>query len=152
VAANVEVILREDVAKLGKAGDLVRVKPGFARNYLIPRGLAVIATRGNIARTEHDRAGALARAAKMRRSAEQVAEALAAVTVEIAKPVGEGDRLYGSVTSREVAEALQKQGFNIDRKQIELPGTVKELGELEVVARLGSQITATFKLVVGRLD
>jgi large subunit ribosomal protein L9 len=152
MAASVEVILREDVEYLGRAGDVVRVKPGYARNYLIPRDLAVSATRGNLARTEHDRAAVKARVSKLRKTAEQVAAALAPVTVELTKPAGEGDKLYGSVTAREVAEALEKQGFQIDRKKIELPGTIKELGEYEVSVKLGSEITATFRLVVNKQE
>jgi large subunit ribosomal protein L9 len=152
MAANIEVILREDVAHLGKAGDVVRVKPGYARNYLIPRALAVSATRGNLDRTEHDRAAVMARVAKLRKTAEQVANALAPVTVTLQKPAGEGDKLYGSVNNREVAEALGKQGFEIDRKKIELPGTIKELGEYEVSVKLGSEVTATFKLVVEKQE
>ena len=152
MATAVRVILKEDVEKLGKAGDLVKVKPGYARNYLIPRSLAFAATRGNITRIEHERKTAVARAAKVRKSAESVAAGLAALTIRIKKPVGEGDKLYGSVTAKEVAEALQKEGFPADRKKLELPGPIKELGEFTISTKLEGGVTANFKLVVEKQE
>ena len=152
MASAVQVILKENVAKLGNAGDLVKVKPGYARNYLIPRSLAFPATRGNIARIEHERKAIVAHAAKTRKDAEGVAARLAEVTIRIAKPVGEGDKLYGSVTAKELAEALAKEGFAIDRKTLELPGLIKELGEFTVFVKLESGVSASFKLVVEKRD
>jgi large subunit ribosomal protein L9 len=152
VASNIQVILKEDVDKLGKAGDLVKVKPGYARNYLMPRSLAVSATRDNIKRIEHERKAAIAHASKLRKSAEDVAKALSAVVIRIAKPVGENDKLYGSVTIKEVADALEKQGFSIDRKKLALPGPVKQVGEFEIAARLGHEVVARFKLIVEKQE
>ncbi|MBN1653785.1 MAG: 50S ribosomal protein L9 [Deltaproteobacteria bacterium] len=142
------VILRENVDKLGKAGDLVKVKPGYARNYLIPKSLAVSATRDNIKRVEHERKAVISQVAKLKHNAEDVAAQLNEVTIRIAKPVGDNDRLYGSVTTKEIIEALEEKGFSIDRKKLELSGPIKQTGEFEIVAKLGSGVSARFKLVV----
>jgi large subunit ribosomal protein L9 len=152
VATNIQVILKEDVDKLGKAGDLVKVKPGYARNYLMPRSLAVTATRDNIKSIEHERKAAVARAAKLRKGAEDVAKALSDVVIRIAKPVGENDKLYGSVTIKEIADALENLGFSVDRKKLELPGPIKQIGEFEISARLGHEVISRFKLVVEKQE
>lgn len=148
MANHIQVVLKEDVNYLGKTGELVRVRPGYARNYLLPRSLAAVATEGNISRIEHERKAALARMAKLKAEADGVAAALSAVTIEIARPVGEGDRLYGAVTSRDVAEALKLKGYDVDRKKLQLPDSIKQLGEYEVSTKLGAAVTAKFKLVV----
>jgi large subunit ribosomal protein L9 len=148
MASHIQVVLRDDVNNLGKTGELVRVRPGYARNYLLPRQLAAIATEGNISRIEHERKAALSRMAKLRQEADGVAAALSEVTIEIARPAGEGDRLYGSVTSRDVADALKLKGYNVDRKKLQVPDSIKALGEYEVSAKLGAAVTAKFKLVV----
>src|SRR5690242_513240 len=101
-----QLILREDVPNLGKSGELVNVKPGFGRNYLLPRGLAVVATKGNVARIDHEKKVAELRAAKVRKEAEGHAAALQGVEVTITRAVGEDDKLFGSVTSRDIGEAL----------------------------------------------
>lgn len=148
MASTIRVILRENVDKLGKAGDLVKVKPGYARNYLIPKSLAVSATRDNIKRVEHERKAVISQVAKLKHNAEDVAAQLNEVTIRIAKPVGDNDRLYGSVTTKEIIEALEEKGFSIDRKKLELSGPIKQTGEFEIVAKLGSGVSARFKLVV----
>lgn len=148
MASSIQVVLKENVDKLGKAGDLVKVKPGYARNYLIPRLLAVTATRGNIAQLEHERAAVMANVAKLKRSAEDLAKQLSKVTIKIAKPAGDGDKLYGSVTAKEIAEALVEKGFELDRKKLDIPGSLKQLGEYEIAAKLGSEVTASFKLII----
>ena len=152
MATAIQVILKENIEKLGKAGDLVKVKPGYARNFLIPRALAFPATRGNITRIEHERKTIVAHAAKTRKDAEAVGERLSAITIKIAKSVGEADKLYGSVTAKEIAEALAKAGFAIDRKTIEIPTAIKSLGEFTLSAKLGSGVSASFKLVVEKRD
>jgi large subunit ribosomal protein L9 len=152
MASAIQIILKENVDKLGKAGDLVKVKPGYARNYLIPRALAFPATRSNISRIEHERKAIMAHAAKTRKDAESVGERLSTITIRIAKPAGEADKLYGSVTAKEVADAVAKEGFSIDRKMLELPTTIKTLGEFTVSAKLGSSVTASFKLIVEKRD
>jgi large subunit ribosomal protein L9 len=148
MAAHVRVILKRDVDKLGSAGELVRVRPGFARNYLLPRALAVVATDSNVKHIEHERKLAVAAAAKQKGVAEGQAAQINAIVVEIEAQAGEGDRLFGSVTSRDVAEALHKRGIELDRKHIELPEAIKALGEYEVSARLGSGVVAKFKVKV----
>ena len=149
MANHVHVILKQQVDKLGAAGELVRVKPGFARNYLLPRSLAVVATPGNVKQIEHERKLAVAAAAKLKGAAEGAASKLQGVRVEITAQAGEGDRLFGSVTSRDVADELKKLGIDIDRKDLHVDA-VKSIGEFDVVAKLGAGVSTTFKLVVKR--
>ena len=148
MATHVHVILRQDVNKVGRAGELVRVRPGFARNFLLPRALAAVATDENKRQVEHERKIALAKAAKQRNFAEGFAAQVNGLTIEIAAQAGEGDKLFGSVTSRDVAEALHRRGIEIDRKNLELDSIIKTLGEHDVTAKLGAGVTATFKLNV----
>src|SRR5262245_57608766 len=117
---KIQLILKEDVPNLGRSGELVSVKPGYGRNFLIPQGLAMPATRKNVTRLEHERKVIELRASKLRKDAESVAARLSNVTIEIARQVGEGDKLFGSVTSRDIEEALAAQGATIDRKKIQL--------------------------------
>jgi len=147
MATHIHVVLTDDLPNVGKSGELVRVRPGFARNFLIPRGLAVGATAENVSRIEHEKKVAEQRAAKTKKTAEELAGKLASVKVTITKPVGEGDRLYGSVTSRDVEEALEAQGFTIDRRRIELE-TIKALGTYQVPIRLATAVTATIEVSV----
>lgn len=147
MAINIQVVLREDVAKLGKIGELVKVKPGYARNYLLPRGYAVVATEGNIKQIEHVRKAAIAEAAKLKKSFEAIAQQLSTVTVTLSKQAGEEDKLYGSVTSKEISDVLKAKGFDVDKKRIELP-EARQLGTFEVKAKLAPDVVATFKLEV----
>lgn len=142
------IILREDMDNLGKAGEVVSVRDGYARNYLLPRGLGLLATEKDVARLEHERRVIAARAAK--RAAEMAGhvEKLSAVSVSIARAVGEGDKLYGSVTSRDIAEAVAAQGITLDAKKIQLDEPIKTLGMTEVPVRLGAQAVATLKVWV----
>lgn len=148
MAAHVHVILRRDVDKLGHAGELVRVRPGFARNYLLPRSLAVVATDSNVKQIEHERKLAVAAAAKQKSVADGVAAQVNGLVVEVKAQAGEGDKLFGSVGTRDISDALHKRGIDLDRKHIELPNAIKSLGEYDVTARLGSGVTATFKVKV----
>ena len=141
------MVLTEDLPNVGKSGELVKVRPGFARNYLIPRSLAVGATAQNVARIEHEKRVAESRAAKTRSEAEQLAAKLGEVKVTIARPVGEGEKLYGSVTARDIEEALAAQGFSVDRRRIETD-VIKTLGAHSVVVRLAPAITATVQVTV----
>ncbi len=150
MAINIQLVLREDVANLGKTGELVKVKPGFARNYLLPRGLGVVATQGNIEQIEHERKAAIARAAKLKKSADAIAQVLSSVTVTVKKQVGEGDKLYGSVTTKEVADALKAKGHDIDRKKITLPAEARQLGTFDVTVKLAPDVTGTFKLEIAK--
>lgn len=150
MATNIQVVLRDDVDNLGKSGELVRVKPGYARNFLIPRGLAAVATRGNIAQIEHEKKAAIARGAKLRGDAQAVATRLSGVTLNLAVQVGENEKVFGSLGTRDIAEALAAKGHKIERKQIVLPDAIKTLGEHEVAIKLGYEVTATVKVVVGK--
>jgi large subunit ribosomal protein L9 len=145
---TMQVVLRDDVENLGRSGDLVRVKPGYARNYLIPRGLASPATHGNVAKIEHEKRVAVARAAKLRQEAQGRAAGLAAVTVEIAAQAGDNNKLFGSVGARDIAQALAAKGVEVDRKKILLAEPIKELGEHEVPIKLGYDVQATVKVRV----
>jgi large subunit ribosomal protein L9 len=146
--AHVHVVLREDVQHLGTAGELVRVRAGYARNFLLPRGMVSLATAGNIRQIEEHKRQAIARAAKLKASATALATQLSGITIEITRQAGEGDRLYGSVTSKDVAEAIKAKGYDVDKKSLVLPDSIKELGEHKVTVRLGNGVDATIKLVV----
>lgn len=149
MATHLQVILKQDVDKLGAAGELVRVRPGFARNYLMPRGMAVVATGENVRQIEHERRIALAIAEKARKFAEGAAAQIEGMTIEIPMQAGEGDKLYGSVTSRDVEQALARRGIDVDRKKLQLPPeTIKTLGEHTITIKLGHEVTATFKVNV----
>ena len=143
-----QVILRDDMDNLGKSGEVVNVKPGYARNYLLPRGLAVKATAGDIARVEHDKRVIAARTAKLAKEAQAEADKLSQVSVSIARAVGEEDKLYGSVTSRDIAEALREKGVVVDSKKIHLDEPIKALGMVEIPVKLGRGVAATIKVWV----
>jgi large subunit ribosomal protein L9 len=146
--AHVKVVLREDVQHLGTAGELVRVRAGYARNFLLPRGMVALATAGSIRQVEEQKKQAIARAAKLKASASALATQLGGLTIEITRQAGEGDRLYGSVTSKDVADAIKQNGYDLDKKSLVMPDAIKDLGEHTVSARLGSGVEAKFKVVV----
>jgi large subunit ribosomal protein L9 len=146
--AHVKLVLREDVQHLGAVGDLVRVRAGYARNYLLPRGLAVTASVGSIRQIEEHKKQAIARAAKLKTSAQALATQLGSVHVEIARQAGEGDKLYGSVTSKDVAEAIVAKGYSVDKKDIVLADALKEIGEHQVTIKLGSGVEAKVKVTI----
>ena len=148
MATHWQVILKQDVDKLGNAGELVKVKPGFARNYLLPRGLAAVATGENVRQIEHERRIALAVADKQRKFAEGAAAQLDGMSIEIPMQVGDGDKLYGSVTARDVAQALASRGIEVDRKKLQLPDTIKTVGEHAITMKLGHGVSASFKINV----
>jgi large subunit ribosomal protein L9 len=143
-----KLILREDVYNLGKGGDLVEVKPGYGRNFLIPGGLAVLANPKNIREVEHQKAVAAAKAAKLKASAEAIARRLSDTPVSLRRKVGEQDKLYGSVTAMDVAEALAARGLDIDRRTIDLPEPIKTLGDFEVSVKLHSSVVGKVKVKV----
>lgn len=147
MAHHIKVVLTEDLHNIGKSGELVKVRPGFARNYLVPRGLAVGASEDNVARIEHEKKVAEAKAAKSKGEAEALASKLGAVKLTISRPVGEGDKLYGSVTSRDIEEALAQQGFAVDRRRIETDA-IKALGTFQIPVRLAPSVSATIELTV----
>ncbi|HVZ86308.1 MAG TPA: 50S ribosomal protein L9 [Polyangia bacterium] len=143
-----QVILRDDLDNLGKSGEVVNVRPGYARNYLLPRGLAIKATAGDIVRVEHEKRVIATRTAKLAKEAQAEADKLSQVSVSIARATGEEDKLYGSVTSRDIAEALREQHVTIDAKKIHLEEPIKSLGMVEVPIRLGRGVNATIKVWV----
>ncbi len=147
MALHIHVVLTQDLANVGKGGELVKVRPGFARNYLIPRGLAIGATEGNIRRIEHQKKVAEAKAAKALDEASQLSKKLSSVKVTIHRQVGEGDKLYGSVTHRDIEEALAAQGYVVDRRRI-ITEPLKALGTHDVQIRLAPTVTATIKVEV----
>jgi large subunit ribosomal protein L9 len=146
--ANIQVVLQQDVDKLGKSGELVRVRPGFARNYLLPRQLAVAATSAAVKRIEHDRAVALARAEKSKKEAREAADKISAITITIAQKAGDDGRLFGSVTAKDIAAALAAKGAVIDRRKITLAESIKTVGTFELKIALVSDVVATLKVEV----
>jgi len=142
------VILREDLDNLGAAGEVVTVRDGYGRNYLLPRGLASVATEKDVAKMEHERRVIASRAAKLAKELAGEVEKLSAVSVSLARAVGEGDKLFGSVTGRDIADALKEQGVNIDAKKIALADPIKALGMTEVPIKLGKGAVATIKVWV----
>jgi len=144
----VKVILTEDVTPLGAMGAVVDVARGYARNYLIPQGKAMEATTGNLARVERSKAKYLEMQATVREAALAQVAHLEGASVTIAQRVGEEERLYGSVTAAMIAEALEDQGFVVDKKQLELPEPIKQLGTYEVTIRLAPEVKGTVTVVV----
>ncbi len=145
-----DVILREEIEKLGHRGQVVKVAAGYARNYLLPRKLAVPATEANKKIVEQERQAALRREAKEAAQAQELANLLGAVTLTSVQKAGEQDILFGSVTSKDIADLLEKQGYTIDRRKIELEHPVKTLGEHKINIKLHREVVATVTLVVNR--
>lgn len=143
-----QVILREDRENLGKSGDVVTVKPGFGRNYLLPKGLALLATAQDVARVAHEKRVIAARNAKLMKDTQATADRLNQVSVSIPVTVGEEDRLYGSVTTRDIVEALHAKGVELDAKKLVLEEPIKSLGLSEVVVKLGQGVSAKIKVWV----
>lgn len=148
MATTLQVILQSDVEKVGKSGELVKVRPGFARNFLLPRQLAVPATTAQIHRLEHDKAVAVAKAEKNKKEAQGVADKINALKLTIARPVGEDDKLFGSVTAKEIEAEAKKAGVEIDRKKMHLAEPLKALGPVEIPVKLMPGVTATLKVEV----
>jgi large subunit ribosomal protein L9 len=143
-----EVILREDIEKLGSRGQMVNVAPGFARNYLLPKRLAVAATDANKKIVEQERQAALRREAKEASEATELAKLLSSVEVTIAQKAGENDHLFGSVTSADIVARLEDQKFHIDKKKVILHEPIKQLGEHTVTIRLHREVSVDIKVNV----
>jgi large subunit ribosomal protein L9 len=146
--ANIQVILQHDVEKLGQSGELVRVRPGFARNFLLPRQLAVPATDVAVRRIEHERVVAVAKAEKAKKEARDHAARLSALAVKIVQKAGEDGRLFGSVTVKDIAAAITAAGVEVDRKKVHLAEPIKATGSFEVTVKLLADVTATVKVEV----
>jgi len=143
-----KLILREDVENLGKGGDLVDVKPGYGRNFLLPRGLAVAANTRNVRELEHQKSVASAKAAKLKASAQAVAKRLAETPVVLRRKAGEQDKLFGSVTAIDIAEALAARGLQLDRRAIDLAEPIKTLGDFEVPVKLHHEVVGKARVKV----
>ena len=143
-----ELILREDIAHLGHRGDVVRVSNGYGRNYLLPRKLAVPVSEGNRKVVEQEKAATVRREVHEKSEAEQLAGMLSTATVSVARKAGETGALFGSVTSMDVAEALAKLGFQLDRRKILLENPIKQLGEYQIPVRLHHEVTASVTVQV----
>lgn len=143
-----EVILREDVPNLGATGEVVKVKPGFARNFLLPRGLAVLADRRNVRVLDHEKRLANEKRERDRRSAEAMAQKLTATRVKIAARAGEEGKLFGSVTNLDIEKELSSLGLNVERRRIKLDDPIKNLGEYIVDIQLAAGVVAHVTVVV----
>jgi large subunit ribosomal protein L9 len=143
-----QIILQEDVEKLGTRGQVVEVKEGYARNFLLPHKLALEANAGNMKRLEKMRAAFAKKEAVEKADAEKLAELLAGVSLELARKAGENDQLFGSVTSADISEALAAKGFTIDKKKVALAEPIKVIGEYEVPLKLHREVSTTVKLAV----
>jgi large subunit ribosomal protein L9 len=143
-----QIILQEDVEKLGARGQVVEVKEGYARNFLLPRKLALEANAGNMKRLEKMRASFAKKEATEKGDAQKLAELLSGVSLELSRKAGESDHLFGSVTSGDISEALAAKGFTIDKRKITLAEPIKIVGEFEIPIRLHREITANVKLAV----
>ena len=146
--ANIQVILQQEVDKLGKSGELVRVRPGFARNYLLPRQLAVAATTAAVRRIEHEKVVAHAKADKAKKEAVGLGARIDALTVKIALKAGDDGRLFGSVTTKDIENAAKAQGFALDRKKMQLAEPIKQVGSYSIPVKLVSDVVATLKVEV----
>ncbi|WP_448873348.1 50S ribosomal protein L9 [Desulfobulbus propionicus] len=143
-----EIILRETIETLGQEGEIVKVKPGYARNYLIPLQKAVLVTKASLARLEKEKQAIVTRLAEQKKMAEGLAAQLEGKVISISKRVGEENRLFGSVTSTEIAQALQDAGVTIDKKAIILTDVIKAVGEYKVAVKTGYQTTGTVTVQV----
>ncbi|MBX3211915.1 MAG: 50S ribosomal protein L9 [Labilithrix sp.] len=148
MATTLQVILQSDVPNLGASGELVKVRPGFARNFLLPRKLAVPATSAQVNRLNHEKAVAVARAEKNKKEAQALAEKIGALKITLARTVGEDDKLFGSVTTKEIESEVKKAGLAIDRKKMHLAEPLKALGTFEIPVKLMTDVTATLKVEV----
>jgi len=146
----ISVILKKDVDNLGRAGEIVRVKPGYGRNFLIPRGMALLATRGNVAQHEHHKRAIEAEQQRVRAQHQKLADQLKTTSVSIARKAGKDNKLFGSVSSRDIVEALAMQNIEIDRRVVQLPDPIRETGTTEVMVRFSVDIQVPLKVnVVG---
>ncbi len=147
-----EIILRESIASLGKAGDTVKVANGYARNYLLPKGKAIVANKKNLVQMERQRAAILKRAAKELQELEALASQLQSLDITIPVRVGEEDKMYGSVTSMDISKAIEEKGYSLDKRKIHLDEPIKTLGEHEVTVKLNPDVTAVLKVNVTAVE
>ena len=146
--ANTTILLREDIDTLGGRGEIVKVKAGYARNYLLPQGLATLATKGNVKQIEQEREALLKKAAIEKATAEAQKDQMGSIALSFERKAGEGGTLFGSVTSMDIAEALQAKGYEIDRRKISLREAIKETGEYTVKVKLHREVTLDVPVTV----
>ncbi|MBK7708983.1 MAG: 50S ribosomal protein L9 [Acidobacteria bacterium] len=146
--ANTNILLREDIDTLGGRGEIVKVKAGYARNYLLPQGLATLATKGNVKQIELERAALLKKAAQERATAELQADQMSSIALEFVRKSGETGTLFGSVTSMDIAEALAAKGYEIDRRKVNLKDAIKETGEYTVGVKLHREVVLNVPVTV----
>jgi large subunit ribosomal protein L9 len=146
--ASTTVLLREDIDTLGGRGEVVKVRSGYARNYLLPQGLATLATKGNVKQIEQERAALLKKAAVEKATAEAQKEQMGVIELAFQRKAGEGGTLFGSVTSMDIAEALQAKGYEIDRRKIALRDAIKETGEYTVKVKLHREVVLEVPVTV----
>ncbi len=147
-----ELILKKTVESLGEEGDIVKVKPGYARNYLIPKKIAVMANKSNLALLEHEKATIEARRQKQRQEAESLAKKISGAVISIKHRVGDEEKLFGSVTAADISEKLAEMGIQLDKKNILLPEPIKTLGEFTVPIKVGYQTTSEIAVQVVPLE
>jgi large subunit ribosomal protein L9 len=146
------VILKEDVKNLGEVGAIKNVADGFARNYLLPRNLAVEASTKNVKQFEHYKKQILAKAAKIKKSADELASRLSSMKISIEAQAGEEDKLFGSITAADIAEALSKQGVEVDKRKVTVEAPIKRLGTYNVTVKLNQGVTAGVALEVKKAE
>jgi large subunit ribosomal protein L9 len=142
------IILSEEVPNLGKSGEVVTVRDGYGRNYLLPQGLALLATEHNVKQLEHQKKVIATRNAKLQKDAQSIADVLGGLEVRIERQAGEGGKLFGSVSTRDIEEAVNKKGVTIDRKKIVIANPIKSTGEYTVEIKLGQSVTGKLKVIV----
>lgn len=146
--ATTKILLREDIENLGGRGEVVKVKAGYARNYLLPQGLATLATKGNVKQIEQERASLLKKAAVEKATAEAQGEQMGGISLSFERKAGESGQLFGSVTSMDIAEAIQAKGYEIDRRKIVLKDAIKETGEYTVSVKLHREVSIDIPVTV----
>ena len=143
-----EIILKDEVKALGKAGDVVKVSAGYARNYLLPQGIAVKADPKNLKELEHHKRVVVSRQAKLKKAAEEFAKRLSSTSVVIKKEAGEEEKLFGSVAAKDISEALRKNDIVVDRRQIHLESPLRKLGDYEVLVKLHPEVAVNLKVTI----
>jgi large subunit ribosomal protein L9 len=146
--ATIQVVLQSDVDKVGKSGELVKVRPGFARNFLLPRQLAVPATTAAVNRITHEKAVAVAKDEKAKKEAREVAAKINALVIKMPQRVGEDGKIFGSVTTKDIEAAVKAQGVTIDRKKMHLAEAIRSIGTFEIPVKLMADVVATLKVEV----
>ncbi len=146
--STTKILLREDIDNLGGRGEIVKVKAGYARNYLLPQGLASLATKGNLKQIDQERTALLKRAAHDKSTAEAQAEQMGSITLNFERKAGDTGQLFGSVTSMDIADALKAKGYEIDRRKINLKDVIKETGEYTVPVKLHREVTLGIPVTV----